>query len=86
MRRYAFISVVSLVIIFLTGCPKVDIHYSLSGVVRPYSGEEGFAVQRKGYVPELTAKDIERGFTDDYVVIFDSGYDSTILTGVEVLG
>lgn len=86
MRRYAFLPVVSLMIIFLTGCPKVDIHYSLSGVVRPYSGEEGFTVQRKGYVPELTAEDIERGFTDEYAVIFDSGYDSTILPGAEVLG
>jgi len=81
MRRNLFLlPLIGLALIFLAGCPKPEVYYSISGTIRPYSGESEFVIQRaEGFVPVVAPEDIARGYTGEFVVIFERGYDSLVL-------
>ncbi|MBN2218971.1 MAG: S8 family serine peptidase [Kosmotogaceae bacterium] len=70
----------------LTGCIKPEVYYSLSGQVVPYFPESSalYSLQRaSAYSPRFSSKDIEQGFlSNQFVVLFDRGFDSTIISGV----
>lgn len=77
MRRNAtFFFIVSCAVFFLTGCPKPEVYYSLSGSVRPYFETDQYRPQRVGgYVPTFSAQDLKRGYVaGEYVVLLERGY------------
>ena len=86
-KVFALLTALFIVLCFsLTGCIKPEVYYSVSGQVIPYFPETSVidSFQRTAaYSPTFSTKDIEQGFlSSQFVVLFDRGFDSGIISGV----
>ena len=89
-KFFALLITLFIVLCFsLTGCIKPEVYYSLSGQVIPYFPEtpviDNFQ-RTAAYSPTFSTKDIEQGFlSNQFVVLFDRGFNSGIISGVSGL-